>query len=103
MKIDTIREANHLLEKRRKLEEIQEEVSQRDVDFFEGDRRRSLGRNQLDPSLIDELTGYMKQAGQEWFSERILKIDQRLSDLGVEDALPDPSPDATNRKGGDDG
>lgn len=79
------RDAARLLDSLCSLERLAEEVCERDVDFVENDRVRSLGRNQLDPSKIAELKQELKAAAKAWFAQECARLRGELAELGVSD------------------
>ena len=83
MNIRQLRDASYVVEKIQKLKELKREAMAREVDFFEGDRRRSFGKMQLDQKQIDGQRARMKQAGIEWFDEEIAKLVTELNSMGI--------------------
>lgn len=84
MNTSELQDAHRLLDKIKQFDSLRDEIADRDVDFVEGDRRRALGRMQLDPTKIDELLARMKSAAVEWFNEQQAEMVDELARLGVD-------------------
>lgn len=78
MNMQDLRRAGYVLDKIKELERLRDDLCEREVDFCDGDRRRSVGRNQLEESAAAEQRETMKRAGIGWINE---KIDEKLTEL----------------------
>lgn len=84
MKIAELEAAHYSLNKIKEIKHLKEELKDREVNFVEGDRKRALGMNQLDRTLISDLEEAMKKSAMKWFDDYIVALENKLKSLGIE-------------------
>jgi len=76
-------EAVWLDKKITKLRDLKREISEREVNFVEGERLRPIGCMQLDEDQIETIRQRMKAEALSWFDDEIGELESKLREIGV--------------------